>query len=833
MVKSAGNRDRLDRSIANNSLATIHFDRLWHEQKALDLRRHFSVISGLVKRRLLVVAALLCSAAALLTPLPPPGQAGAVSLRPIATVSSSSFGWFDGEAINVHSRDGELRLTGERGFLRAGRRMGFYTSSVRATDDFFDIAGLTSLNGDAATGAVEVELRSAHDGEHWSSWVTLPLDGRHAMLPAGRFYQYRVELSSPDSVSPVVRDLQIELASMGSAPAAGTDNPTARVFGSREGLVGGRTANGHQIVQKDRFAALPSKKALNPLDKRDYQVRITYRGKSTTVPVWDVGPWNTKDNYWDDQRELFQDLPRFMPQAQAAWQNDYNGGRDQFNRWVSFPASIDIADGAFIDDLGMTRSDWVDVTFLWVNASSPAVGETPAVTGLKPERRQPGQQASTVAAQASAGQGSAQPAVPPVIADVAPSAAPAQAAGQTWYFAEGNTRSPFETWFVLRNLSDDDARVSLNYMASDGSQQRQELSLEGNERVSVRVNDTLQDAEFSTRIESSQPLAAERTLLFGPDGHSSSGVTAPATTWYLADGSTQQPFDTWLLVQNPGGEAANLVITFMLDGADVQTASLSVSPSSRRSVRANQYVTSAGFATRVTSDKPIVVEQATYLAYGGGLGTMAAPAADKTWYLAEGSTQKDFDTWLLVENPNRVAANVTVTYLREKGDPAVQNVSVGAASRIAINAREMLAGERFGARVEADQPVVVQRSSYFGGAADGKGTGSHGSIGATELSRRWYLTGVPSQPGLTEQILVANPGDSSAHLTVRFARDDGDGPKREYDLKPRSRLTIDVNRDAGEAGMSADVSADEPIVVERSAYYNGRTGGLSSLGIPR
>ncbi len=67
-----------------------------------------------------------------------------------------------------------------------------------------------------------------------------------------------------------------------------------------------------------------------------------------------------------------------MPQAYAAWRNDYNSGRDQYNRWVSFPASIDLGDGTYIDDLGLGNSDWVDVTFLWVNAPSPQAVETPA-----------------------------------------------------------------------------------------------------------------------------------------------------------------------------------------------------------------------------------------------------------------------------------------------------------------------------------------------------------------------------------------------------------------------------------------------------------------------
>jgi len=160
---------------------------------------------------------------------------------------------------------------------------------------------------------------------------------------------------------------------------------TLHLFATREGLVGRKTANGHTVVEHDRFVALPSRKVLNPDGKQDYQVRVSYKGRSATAPVWDVGPWNTRDNYWDEKRELFGELPRFQPEAFAAWQSDFNGGRDQYNRWVSFPAGIDLADGTFADDLGMRVSDWVDVTFLWVSAASPPTVDLPVVTGLKPE----------------------------------------------------------------------------------------------------------------------------------------------------------------------------------------------------------------------------------------------------------------------------------------------------------------------------------------------------------------------------------------------------------------------------------------------------------------
>src|SRR5215470_360345 len=68
--------------------------------------------------------------------------------------------------------------------------------------------------------------------------------------------------------------------------------PWQRVFATREGLTGSRLATGAIIQTGDRFVALPHPSAL----RRDVEVR--YQGRALVVPVLDVGPWNTDDDYW-------------------------------------------------------------------------------------------------------------------------------------------------------------------------------------------------------------------------------------------------------------------------------------------------------------------------------------------------------------------------------------------------------------------------------------------------------------------------------------------------------------------------------------------------------
>ncbi len=142
---------------------------------------------------------------------------------------------------------------------------------------------------------------------------------------------------------------------------------TVRLYATREGAVGGVTANGHIVVVRDHFVSLPSRLGLSAKGTGSRSVRVcsAATGRCEYAPVWDVGPWNTRDDFWNYSRQMWPSLPRGVPEAQAAYQNGFNGGRDQFGRTVTNPSGIDLADGTFWDGVGLRDNAWVTVTFLW------------------------------------------------------------------------------------------------------------------------------------------------------------------------------------------------------------------------------------------------------------------------------------------------------------------------------------------------------------------------------------------------------------------------------------------------------------------------------------
>ncbi|KOG42431.1 SH3 domain-containing protein [Streptomyces resistomycificus] len=253
-----------------------------------------------------------------------------------------------------------------------GKAFAVYTAPAQSLGRQADAFTLRR-QADVPSGTqVLTEVRGSGHPDRWTQWTTPDSAGRLRLPEVVSVLQVRLTLLGSSTATPVVSDVLVHAdptrsaarAQRGAAQAASV---TYRLFATREGLTGQTTANGHVIQPRDHFVALPSRRMLASNGGREYQVRLCYArtGRCETAPVWDVGPWNTQDDYWNPpaQRQMWRDLPQGTPEAQAAYQSGYNGGLDEFGRRVANPAGIDVADGTFWDGLGMTDNDWVDVTF--------------------------------------------------------------------------------------------------------------------------------------------------------------------------------------------------------------------------------------------------------------------------------------------------------------------------------------------------------------------------------------------------------------------------------------------------------------------------------------
>ncbi|MCF7668865.1 MAG: hypothetical protein K9N48_03710, partial [Verrucomicrobia bacterium] len=134
----------------------------------------------------------------------------------------------------------------------------------------------------------------------------------------------------------------------------------------------------------------------------NYSVSIERLDNSVdNVEIWDCGPWNIDDNYWNPSppsdhprpRRKFYDLSIGMPESEAAYYNNYNEGKDQYGRIVSNPAGIDLAP-AVASQLGLDylENDYVKVTYSWETQTSSTfnIGEYIEATSTLNVRSTPG-----------------------------------------------------------------------------------------------------------------------------------------------------------------------------------------------------------------------------------------------------------------------------------------------------------------------------------------------------------------------------------------------------------------------------------------------------------
>jgi thermitase len=418
------------------------------------------------------------------------------------------------------------------------------------------------------------------------------------------------------------------------------------------------------------------------------------------------------------------------------------------------------------------------------------------------------------------------------VAGTVPPPPPLPRESRRWYFAEGSTQTPFEVNFALQNPNPQPTVAHFLFVSPLGRQTPFDLLIGANARATLDASDVMPNAEFATIVTTELPVYVERSMYFGHDGHSAVGARQPARTWYLAEGSTVPPFETWILLLNPNNAPTLATLRFMReDGSVVEQAEL-VPGMGRRSVYVNALFTTSGFATQITSDQPIVVERAMYFDRGqGGHDTLATAEPGKTWYFAAGASSYGFDTWLLLENPGNAPAMVKVAFMTDAGTVINQPMFVLPHARSSLLTDPLVPNAVYGMRVDSDQPIVAERAVYF----DSGRAGFDASAVAAPAAE-WFLPEGSTTGSFEEQLSLLNPQTQVVNVQVEFRPQEGDAPPpRRFSIGPTTRVTMDINPEVPDANVALRVIADKPIVVERTSYFARPTGlgATSSTGLTR
>ena len=217
------------------------------------------------------------------------------------------------------------------------------------------------------------------------------------------------------------------------------------------------------------------------------------------------------------------------------------------------------------------------------------------------------------------------------------------ALSSTWHFAEGYTgRHPvigrFHTWFQIANPDPSEtAHVAATYYTDAGATIARSYDVVPRSRLTIYGNgvEGLQDSAFATLLTSDLPIVAERALYWGRDdtwveGHVSPGATTEATSWGFAEGTSENGFETYLLVRNATSSDMVVHATFLLEDGTGTTRDFQVAAHSRFNiVPGNDIAGLRGmrYAAFLESAVPFVAERAVYWGpdYTGGHASVGTP----------------------------------------------------------------------------------------------------------------------------------------------------------------------------------------------------------------
>jgi autotransporter-associated beta strand protein len=428
----------------------------------------------------------------------------------------------------------------------------------------------------------------------------------------------------------------------------------------------------------------------------------------------------------------------------------------------------------------------------------------------------------------------------------------------TYFLSEGATGSFFDEDVALANPQDAAAPVTLTFSKENGEQVVATRTVPARSRLTVHVDDIpgLENTASSVQVRSDRgvPLAVERSMFWDATsyaGHTGGAVSQPSTNWFFAEGS-QGFFQTFVLIINPATTATNVTFTFLRENEPAVVKTMTLGAASRLTLHAGDVpeLVDRSFGIAISATQPIMAERAMYFGttptrlWSGGHESAGVTEASTNWFLAEGATGGFFDTFILMSNPQRTPANVTVRYLLDTGETVTVPKTIPANARLTTNieaeADTRLHNAAVSTVVTSDVPIIVERSMYWPGAVRPWGE-AHNSFGVVSAGTTWGLAEgrVGGLLNFHTFILLANPQTTAAAVQVTFLREGAAPIVQTYTVPPTSRFNIDSSGVPGlkdeSFGAVISVTNGVPIIVERSMYWdvNGLafSGGTNATGI--
>jgi hypothetical protein len=184
-------------------------------------------------------------------------------------------------------------------------------------------------------------------------------------------------------------------------------------------------------------------------------------------------------------------------------------------------------------------------------------------------------------------------------------------------------------------------------------------------------------------------------------------------------------------------------------------------------------------------------------------------------------------------------AKVEITYLLAGNNRRIRVITVGPQSRTTVDVESDVGEDQdVSAMVEADRPIVAERTMYF--TYRGMWPGGTSIVGASNPGEDWFFGEGTTRDNAAdgtyqEWLCIGNPNDRDAAVTLDYALESGGRKSVPLTVPAMSRVTRDVGLDVGrQHDVSVHLSSSVPVVAERPMYFNYRnkwTGGDDIMGL--
>ena len=430
-----------------------------------------------------------------------------------------------------------------------------------------------------------------------------------------------------------------------------------------------------------------------------------------------------------------------------------------------------------------------------------------------------------------------------------PLAAPASARSSAWYCPGAPVTGALgESSVVVANAGERALNGVVTVYPDRGESRQAPITVGPAGRASIRLADLATSPFAAALVELDGGEAVAEVVTSGPLGDGVAPCASSASsTWYFAEGVTTRDASEILLALNPFPDDAVVDVVFSTEEGIVTPQALTgllVRGQALTSINVGDFVQrreSVSATVTARTGRLVVGRIQSFdgsVARKGVSVTLGAAALGPVWYFPEGLVSDGLGERFQIYNPARSEAQVELALALETGEAEPLRLTVPRESRLTVVAAEetrIPKGVPHAVTVRSIEgpDVVVERT--VDGAAPSSRTGLAIALGARLPATRWATAAGAADDATDQWVVVQNPGDRSAYVTVNLLADGSQVPVEGFtrvEVPPGERRALNMNTSLRRATTPLLVTATEPVLVERDLYKVRAPGLGMSSAIP-